>query len=161
MRITRHRLEIAAGLERYPKELLDRVPLNFWTDDPVFTGLHPYEAMVGGRSYRNTAHVAYPEHQAHLPKDRRQPVIVLPERLDDRQPIDVRTVVHEVAHVLDWATGFQYDLPAINWYAERNRREAFAEVITAWLMPDFDDSGWLDSDPLDGDVIHLLEGLCA
>ena len=153
MRVTRHHAAIRDGLARYPESLLRIVPA-FWTDDPIWTGLHNEVDTTGdGRSYADTAHTCYPWHTRH-----QIPIVVLPKDKDTHLEL-VRTVVHEVAHVLDWQTGFRHDLPALNWYAATNRQEAFAEAVTAWLMPDFDDTGWLNTKPIPSEVHDILQNL--
>ncbi len=155
LRVTKHHAAISEGLARYPTKLLEIIPVAFWTDDPIWTGLHDHTDTGDGRSYADTAHAVYPEHSV---LDR--PMIVLPERPgDETVPELTRVVVHEVAHLLDWQLGQRHDLPALNFYAETNRQEAFAESVVAWLMPDFDDSGWLDSVPLRGEVRAFFETL--
>lgn len=45
--------------------------------DPVFAGLHGYVAAQDGRSYRSTAHVAYPHHQTALARLHRRTTVII------------------------------------------------------------------------------------
>jgi len=98
--------------------------------DPVFAGLHGYEDIGDGRSYRTTAACYYPCHLSG-PRDRRVTTIILP--VAEPGWTGVRTVVHELGHALDEVTRFEHDAAAVTRYAETNRREAFAEAFTAWV----------------------------
>jgi hypothetical protein len=100
--------------------------------DPVFAGLHRYDAIADGRSYRNTAHVAYDFHQGGLPRARRRVTVVLPGRPEKTR---LWAVVHELGHVLHAHLGFEHDAWPVTEYAETNRFEAFAEAFTAWVLP--------------------------
>lgn len=96
--------------------------------DPVFAGLHGYRDTNDGRSYLDIAHVAYEFHQP-LPRARRRTTVVLP-RLTS-----VRTIVHELGHVLDERLDFEYEAVPVTSYAETSHFEAFAEAFAAWALP--------------------------
>jgi hypothetical protein len=100
--------------------------------DPVFVGLHCYEDASFGRSYRSTAHVAYEFHQPGMARAHRRTTVVLPER---PEALWVRTVVHELGHVLDASLGFVHMAVPVGAYAGTNRYEAFAEAFAAWALP--------------------------
>lgn len=98
--------------------------------DPVAAGLHRHTDASYGRSYRDTAHVAYEYHQGHMPRDRRAVTIVLPD------VPSIAVVVHELGHVLHAAIRFQATTPQpVTWYAQDNDHEAFAEAFAAWALP--------------------------
>jgi hypothetical protein len=98
--------------------------------DPVFAGLHYFTQASYGRAYKDIAHVAYPMHQLHLPKDRRATTLVLPANTA------IKVIVHELGHVLDERLNFKHDPTAsVTWYAHTNSSEAFAEAFTAWILP--------------------------
>lgn len=99
--------------------------------DPVFAGLHHYESMSFGRSYRTTAHCVYNFHQEHLPRARRRTTVVLPTVPDPE------TVVHELGHALHATLGWRFSASPVSWYAETDRYEAFAEAFTAWCIPGY------------------------
>lgn len=127
--------------------------------DPVFAGLHRYEAMSHSRSYRATMHVAYDFHQPELSRARRRTTVVLPE---DPRHIRLRELVHELGHVLDSALGFEHVAEPVSWYGETSQIEAFAEAFTAWVLPpgEYDDQ----RDRLyatDRHTVALFEGLAA
>ena len=115
------------------RAMLDDTPILTGVN-PVFAGLHRDGDTDDGRSYSDTAHVVYPFHQEHRPAASRETTVVLPSLYgkggDWR---DVRTVVHELGHVLDERLGFTETVPAVNDYALTNRREAFAEAFTTWV----------------------------
>lgn len=95
--------------------------------DPIYVGLFNYEDTGDGRSYRNTACVAYPYHQ-RLSKGLRHTTVVLPV-------MDTLTVVvHELGHVLDEYLGFRHAAKPVTKHALTNREEAFAEAFTSWLF---------------------------
>lgn len=97
--------------------------------DPIYAGLHSYIDTNDNRSYRDTAHVAYPWN--HL-NGKERTTIVLPT-LKAAYP---STVIHELGHCLDEIMGFRHEAKPVNDYAQTDRREAFAEAFTAqyfWL----------------------------
>lgn len=100
--------------------------------DPVFAGLHRFTDIrqdgFSPRSYRETAHVAYPFHQP-LPASRRATTIVIPGK------IAVAQVVHELGHVLHEQVDFLPDAKPVSDYATLNNGEAFAEAFAAWVLP--------------------------
>jgi len=103
--------------------------------DPVYAGLHNYEDIEDGRSYRNTAHVSYPWN-ARNKKERT--TIVLPLLID----ADPYVITHELGHCFDEVLGFQHRALPINEYAKTDRREAFAEAFAAqyfWLGKEAED----------------------
>ena len=102
---------------------------HFFTADPVAAGISPYINASLGRSYRNTAHVLYPWH-IKRPYAEKLTTVVLPTVANDEPWI----VVHELGHVLDERTGFQFDLEPVNDYAARDREEAFAESFRLYTM---------------------------
>jgi hypothetical protein len=101
--------------------------------DPIYAGLHNYrETPDDLRSYRCTAHVAYPWHCLDTEK---RTTVVLPTL----GAANLRTVIHELGHCLDEVLGFSHTAKAINEYAATNREEAFAEAFSAfflWLTPE-------------------------
>lgn len=121
---------IGKALSLYPTPLRERLAgTHFLTDtDPVFAGLHCYGDTTDGRSYKETAHAVYPFHQEHRPRCHRTPTVVLPVRPS------LCTVVHELAHVLDWHLGFDHVAKPVTEYAKTNRSEAFAEAVTSWIF---------------------------
>jgi len=108
--------------------------------DPLFAGLHDIEDTDDGRSYRTIAHACYPWNISG-PASRRQATIVLPTSAD----LDVVVVVHELGHILDWATGFSCDVEPVTRYGQTNREEAFAEAVTASLLQDY--APWSHPEP--------------
>lgn len=119
--------EIAEAVERFPHRLLELARADIFTGDPVFCGIHSWEEVGDGRSYRNTAHVEY----AGNARDKRTTVIL---------PVleNCVTIIHEMGHAIDyrireltgkWGPRFQ----PVSEYARRNQREAFAEAFTAWF----------------------------
>ena len=98
--------------------------------DPLFMGLHGYGDTSYGSSYRTTAHTCYPWHLSAL-RSRRCVTVVLPE------VETVETVIHELGHVADYRLGFDHIAVPVTRYAETNRREAFAEAWTSWLIPGY------------------------
>lgn len=100
--------------------------------DPIKFGLHNFTDTSDGRTYRNTAHVAYPHHHRklyYLPS-----VVVLPE------PDTVDVVVHELAHVIHFNINFdgpKEGIVPVSWYAKTNWYEAFAEAFTSLVIPGY------------------------
>lgn len=97
--------------------------------DPLFVGLHGDEDASDGRSYRTTAHVAYPWHTT----DKSCTVVMPPS-----EGASVHVAIHELAHVIHWQlkerTGQWIKLPTICEYAERNDYEAFACALHSWTL---------------------------
>jgi hypothetical protein len=123
--------EIGKALRMLPPQVRKLVEFADFLDgvDPVFVGLHEIEDTDDGRSYRNTAHVAYTFYQP-LPRARRRTTVVLPERET------LRTVVHELGHVLDEALDFDFYPSPVDWYAATNGSEAFACAFECWMLPE-------------------------
>lgn len=123
--------------------------------DPVFAGLHSYEEMTHGRSYRSTTHVVYPWHIKRPASDRVTTLVLC-------EPEPLWVIVHELGHVLDEALGFDHTAQPTTDYSKTNRGEAFAEAFTAWIKPDEYAAEWLQ-DKLHEDraTIHLFEELAA
>ena len=94
--------------------------------DPVYAGLHRFEAMSYGRSYRSVAHCSWRMHSS----DGRT-TIVLPVVED---PI---VIVHELGHVLHEQIGWQHVAEPVTVYAKDGPVEAFAEALTAYLVPGY------------------------
>lgn len=141
---------IEAAYRLIPVRIADLIRPDFLTgSDPVFVGLHDYGDASYGRSYRDTAHVAYPWHQYGLQKQNRVTTVVLPTLRD----ANIKTIVHELGHVLDEGLSFAHSVVPISWYAETNRQEAFAEGFTAWLL-----HGYAEKH-VDEATLALFEGL--
>lgn len=96
--------------------------------DPVFAGYTTTEDTDDGRSYRDTAHVCYPHHLNHRPADDRPITVMFPHVPHPA------TVVHELAHALDWQIGCKHNARPVTDYARTDRYEAFAEAFTAWCF---------------------------
>lgn len=122
---------VEAALALLPEPILELVQgFEILTGvDPVFAGLHRYTEASYGRSYADTAHVAYPFHQLHKPVGQRVTTMVLP------LVPDVRTVVHELGHVLHERLRFEPNVRPVTWYAKTDPGEAFAEAFAAWALP--------------------------
>jgi hypothetical protein len=119
-----HRAAIAVAFEAIPERIVSRLRhVDVLTGtDPVFAGLHGFEVMSFGRSYRTTAHASLGRHTA----DGRT-TIVLPT---PEEPI---IIVHELGHALDEALGEIHEAEPVTWYAATDRLEAFAEAWTVWV----------------------------
>lgn len=127
MRITRQSttdaIKTALGWIDEPiRDLLAGV--HFFSADPIAAGISPSVNASFGRSYRDTAHVLYPW-VISRPYSEKLTTVVLPTVDNDEAWI----VVHELGHVLDERTGFQFDLEPVNDYAASDRYEAFAEAF--------------------------------
>jgi len=150
-RLTDHRIAegIADALLVIPEPIRARLAhVEFLAGvDPVFAGLHDWEVMSYGRSYRNTAHCAWRVHTSDC-----STTIVLPE------PETTETIIHELGHALDEALGELHLAEAVSWYAETCRVEAFAESFTAWLLPEYGDQ---DASHRDLVTRRLFEELAA
>lgn len=148
LRDHRYAEAITAARQLLPPAIDARLHPHFLTGtDPVWAGLHNYTDCSYGRSYRDTMHVAGPEHQRNLPTDRRWVTVVIPTvpQLPD--------LVHELGHVLDRELPFKHTAQPVSWYANDNREEAFAEAFAAWLIPGYADR------PLDPATVALFESL--
>jgi hypothetical protein len=130
---------IGAALSLVPERILPLVSCRFYCGvDPVFAGLTTYgeDAVngvdVGGargsRSLRDTEHVLY-ESYGWVPRT----TVVLQER----KPIPVMFIVHELGHVLHESIGFEHVAEPVTRYGQKSDHEAFAEAFTAWLSPDY------------------------
>jgi hypothetical protein len=111
---------------------------------PVFSGFHHIDDIGDGRSYKNTAHCAYPWH-IEGPAARRTTTIFLPT------VETVEVVVHELAHALHYKLDFEPDPLPVTWYAETNHHEAFGEAVTAHLIPGY-------AEPVDDPEFAYLVG---
>lgn len=137
---------ISAAVDLIPPRLHSLIQPDYLCGaDPVFVGLHRFDAASYNRSYRHTAHVAYSFHQQPRPRPDRVTTVVLPT------VPTLTTIVHELGHVLDETLGFTVHAHPVSWYADDNRAEAFAEAFTSWVIPGYaqrpdpDTTGLLDS----------------
>jgi len=124
---------ISTALDALPTWLSDElraVPF-FCGVDPVFAGLHDFTCSDDGRNYASTAHVVYPEHLTHRPRNERQATIVLPEV---ESPW---VVIHELGHILHERLGFPPAPEPVTGYAATNVFEAFAEAFTMAHVPGY------------------------
>lgn len=117
------------------------VPLHRFLDcdfftgtDPLFAGLHHYEAGADLRSYRETAHVAWVHHQKkRRPSSERRTTVVLPTRTDAHPWV----IVHELGHVLHESLGFRWVADPTTEYSRRDVYEGFAEAFSGWILPGY------------------------
>jgi hypothetical protein len=122
---------IEAGLKSYPPQLRKIIRFDVFCGDPIYAGLHCFEEMSFERSYRNTVHVAHPYHTTD-----KICTLVLPGK--DKYDDQLWVMVHELAHVLDWALGLQFrPVLAVTPYADTTPGERFAEWVTAMLVPGY------------------------
>lgn len=121
--------------------------------DPVFAGIHRYDVAPSGNAYRDVAHTVHDFHQTHRPRADRSTKIVLPANTRYRWDTwdGVRTVVHELGHVLHARLGFNWIAEPVSTYAHTNKYEAFAEAFAAWV--------W--GERIDAHTDALLESLAA
>lgn len=145
-------IEAAFGL--LPIRIAERLRyVHFFTGtDPVYAGLHNYEAIGDRRSYRNTAHVCYPWNAI---KGHGCTTIVLPQ-LEDAHPY---VVIHELGHCLDELLDFGHTALPVSDYVKANRLEAFAEAFAAqyfWLGEEAEDRFQSDKE-----TQNLFEALAA
>ncbi len=130
-----------------PKGIVDRVRYTHFLCgvDPIYAGFFDNEKTVDGRSYRDTACVAYPYHQK-IDKSLRHTTIILPNL------IPLAHVIHELGHVLDESLKFNHIAEPVTEYAKTDRGEAFAEAFTSWLF-------WNYGKEVDGATKYLFESL--
>ena len=130
-----------------PKGIVHRIDYtHFLTGvDPIYVGLFDDGKTKDGRSYHNTACVAYPYHQK-IDKSLRHTTIILPNL------IPLAHVIHELGHVLDESLGFIHIAEPVTEYAKTNRMEAFAEAFTYWLF-------WNYGKDIDEATRYLFESL--
>ena len=130
-----------------PKGIVDRIQYaHFLTGvDPIYAGLFSDELTKDGRSYRNTACVAYPCHQ-RIDKSLRHTTIILVNI------IPLAHVIHELGHVLDESLGFRHIAEPVTEYAKVDRGEAFAEAFTSWLF-------WGYGKEIDKSTEYLFESI--
>lgn len=124
-----HAEPIAVSLALIPAGIVERLAhVDFLTGtDPVFAGLHSFEAMSYGRSYRTTAHVSHRHHSADRSTTIVLPTVETPE-----------VIVHELGHALDEVLAFAHEAAPVTCYAGAGGRiEAFAEAFTSWLIPGY------------------------
>jgi hypothetical protein len=130
-------LAVGVALDHIPPRLRDLVACEFVIGvDPVFADIHHYdETSVAGINYRQVAHCVQPFHQMHRPASERGVKVVLPSNTSYRWAdwFGVRTVVHELGHVLHWRTDERFTAKPVTEYAETNHYEAFAEAFATWV----------------------------
>lgn len=120
---------IGKALEIIPERMHKFLHCDFLCGcDVKYVGFANYGMDIGdGRSFRDTAHVAYPWCQ-RLSNDQKKTTIILPVL---ESPL---IIIHELGHVLDEALGFEHIALPITEYAKINREEAFAEAFTGYLF---------------------------
>lgn len=135
-----HRTAISAALMLLPPLAVEMLRETRWFcgSDPVFAGLHRYCAADDGRTYRQTAHVVYPQHLIDRPLGERITTVVLPVV---EEPW---VIIHELGHVLHAFLGFPPAPEPVTEYATCSDWEAFAEGFTAAHVP-----GYAASDAVD------------
>lgn len=94
--------------------------------DPNFVGLHQFKNASYGRQYKDTPHVSFKFHTSD-----KSTTMFLPDKI-----INIKTVIHELGHVLDENLNFEFTTKPVTRYGETNRWESFAESFTAWVLPD-------------------------
>lgn len=118
---------------------------------PHFAGIvddNTYPAPFEGYAWADVAHVLFADHQVLIPRDRRRATVYLPAQVLRwrRAPWRLSLVVHELGHVLHEAVGFEHDAVPVTDYARRDRWEAFAEALCAWLrVPQYEEPGVVDA----------------
>lgn len=116
-------------------------------ESPRFVGLH-YQDMAANFPHIAASGYTY-EHCAHAcftgaTPDGRQTVVFPDPTL---YPDPVGTVVHEIAHLWDEATGFTADAPESTNYSRSNRYERIAEAFKMIVKPASGDwREWSESD---------------
>lgn len=145
---------IGAAYQVVPVSLHRFIQCDFLTGtDPLFVGLHRFETASYDRSYRDTGHVAYPNHQGCiLSKSQRRTTVVWPRLKGDGHG-RLENMVHELGHVLHESLRFEPVVDPVTWYAQTNHHEAFAEAFAAWLFP-----GWYPLPP-GPEALALFEDL--
>lgn len=131
---TGYREVIEAGFDLIPPGIRERLTHTHFLCgvDPAYVGLHKYGDTGDGRSYSETAHVAFGRwHMPHRSAADRITTVVLPVL------VRPHTIVHELGHVLDEQLQFDHVAEPVTAYAQSNRLEAFAEAFTAWCMPTY------------------------
>lgn len=132
---------IGYGLALLPPRILQRLEGTAWfTEDPVFAGLHPF-GKVGDNAHDQTAK-RNPHHVSgcllERPADRRS-TVVIPSVVCDGWTVTPHEVVHEAAHSLHESIGYWRGAPIeimpVSEYAETNYWECFAEAFTLWACP--------------------------
>lgn len=134
--------------------------------DPGFAGLHRYTSASYGRSYADTWHVTYPKQQILPALQDRHTTVVIPHATDDAPWVyrryghhrPIAGIIHELGHVLDETLRFEHNATPVTAYAHTNRREAFADAFTAWLIPSYLPS-YGSTTPVDPATTALFEHL--
>lgn len=151
---------IAHALGFIPDRIMHRLAgvRIFAGSDPIFAGLHGFENISDGRSYRHTAHCCYPWH-FDRPRADRVTTIVLPCERATRPAV----VVHEMGHALHHAVDLDYEAVPVSDYGATNHREAFAEAFAAWVLPLGHGYGAAKDRlyAMDRETVALLDGLAA
>lgn len=125
----------SAAMEKVPARLHSLLGCDLFCGDPLFAGLWRPEwqltSTVDGRSYHDTACVAFPYHM----RDKRLTMVL------HKDDTSVYTVLHELGHVLHWNLfermgeswkGFPGMVP-VSRYAVGSWWESFAEAFVAWF----------------------------
>jgi hypothetical protein len=103
---------------------------------PRFVGLHNSDmaemwpnVAADGWTYDNCAHACYTTGTPDT-----VPTVVIPQP-DLYAHCIVDTLLHEIGHIYDEATGFSVTPPATTPYSRENRQEAFAEAFALIIRP--------------------------
>src|SRR3990167_16059 len=127
---------IAKGMSLIPPRIIERAGhFNLFVGaDPVFAGLSPAEVDFGdGRNNRNTSHVLYPMHLAHMPASERVSTIVLSHEYPAKFGLwPVYVVVHEFGHILHHSLRFEWGASPTSDYSLSDYWECFAEAFAGW-----------------------------
>jgi hypothetical protein len=120
--------DVGVALDLFPEHLRERLKFDVFVGDPVFSGISWYGNGLtkDGRSYHDTQHVGYPWHF----RDGRTTMVL-------QKPCGIAFTVHELAHVLDFSFDFEVPVKPVTLYARTNRYEAFADAVTALLVPGY------------------------
>ena len=133
---------VGEAMDFIPERLHEKIACEILVGvDPVFAGMHefePFEHDGGLLSYKDCAHVIYPDLQLHRPAAFRNVKMFLPSNptYEWDTYTGVYTVIHELGHVLDFNLDFEYDVATTTEYSEANREEAFAEAFAGWIFGD-------------------------